>query len=135
MKNSKLYLYQYESSLKEPYCFVIFQFEKVWRSAFFLFMILFNVLMFRTFNKALQSSQTTVEASIVNTAANFVTTVNLFQILSSSVITNIKCSLYIVSQVKRAHCCRSLKFVITDFDCVLTFPNTNLKDSQASVPF
>jgi hypothetical protein len=52
-----------------------FQFEVIWRAVFLLLMVLCNVFMFRSFNKALQSCQTTIEASIINTAANFVATV------------------------------------------------------------
>ena len=38
------------------------------------FLILSNILMLQTFNKALQTSSTTIQASIVNTASNFIFT-------------------------------------------------------------
>ena len=44
---------------------------------FGLALVLSNILMLQNFNKALQASRTTLEASIINTASNFVFTVSL----------------------------------------------------------
>ena len=38
-------------------------------------LVLSNILMLRSFSKALQDSETTLQASVVNTASNFIFTV------------------------------------------------------------
>ena len=55
----------------------MFQLDIIIRFVFIVFLVAFNVLMFRSFNKALQKCRTTVEASIINTASNFVATVTV----------------------------------------------------------
>merc|ERR550532_2965848 len=42
-------------------------------------MVISNILMLQTFNKALQISSTTIQVSIINTASNFIFTVILSQ--------------------------------------------------------
>ena len=58
--------------------FYIFVFQPfVCQSLFGLALVLSNILMLQNFNKALQASRTTLEASIINTASNFVFTVSI----------------------------------------------------------
>ena len=47
-------------------------------------LVLSNILMLRSFNKALQDSETTLQASVVNTASNFIFTVIAFLLLSQA---------------------------------------------------
>lgn len=50
------------------------EFDYIFRGCFLLILVFLNVLMFRHFNRALQHCKTTIEASIINTAANFILT-------------------------------------------------------------
>lgn len=52
----------------------------------FIFLIVFNVLMFSHFNHALQLSSTTLQVSIINTASNFLTTALFGSILFNEVL-------------------------------------------------
>ena len=56
--------------------FIFFQ-PFVCQVLFGLALVLSNILMLQNFNKALQASRTTLEASIINTASNFVFTVSI----------------------------------------------------------
>ena len=56
--------------------FFVFQ-PFVCQVLFGLALVLSNILMLQNFNKALQASKTTLEASIINTASNFVFTVSI----------------------------------------------------------
>ena len=58
--------------------FIFFVFQPfVCQGLFGLALVLSNILMLQNFNKALQASRTTLEASIINTASNFVFTVSI----------------------------------------------------------
>ena len=61
-----------KSNVFFPYFFWFFQ---LLQSFLVCGLVLSNVLMLRSFNKALQDSETTLQASVVNTASNFIFTV------------------------------------------------------------
>lgn len=55
--------------------FILFQVIVFTRIGFFIAMLLSNALMWTLFTKALRMSSTTLEATVTNTAANFLFTV------------------------------------------------------------
>ena len=64
---------------------------------FGLALVLSNILMLQNFNKALQASRTTLEASIINTASNFVFTVSI--VTKKTGVNSLACILFRI-QVK-----------------------------------
>ncbi|CAL4149124.1 unnamed protein product, partial [Meganyctiphanes norvegica] len=65
------------------------QYTLLVRLLFFGLMILVNCIMWTTFTKALRFSQTSLEATITNTAANFFFTAILGQVLFGEVVTGL----------------------------------------------
>lgn len=76
-----------QASILRPFLGIIFDqhnlvlITHITQGLVIVLMVLANLLMFRSFNRALQACQTTLEASIVNTASNFLFTAAFGQLL------------------------------------------------------